>query len=113
MSKGLLVAFSNPLPGQEDAYNAWFGTLVKEALAVPGIRTAQRYRLTSPQHPHAPPADNRYLALYDLDGDLMEIVGEATRRRQAGEWAPRQGIDLSTVKEWVFEPISHTGERLS
>jgi hypothetical protein len=110
MPKGLLVAFSNPLPGQEDAYNAWFGTLIQEALAVPGIVTARRYRLTSPQHPHAAAADNRYLALYDLDGDFMEIVGEATRRREAGEWAPRQGIDMSTVKEWVFEPISHTGE---
>ena len=48
MPKGLLVAFSNPLAGQEDAYNVWFGTLVQEALAVPGILTAQRYRLASP-----------------------------------------------------------------
>ena len=109
MPRGLLVAFSTPLPGEEDAYNAWFGQHAQEALAVPGIMTAQRYRLAH-QVPDLAPADNRYLALYDLEGDFERIVEEASRRRREGEWVSRQGIDMSKVKEWVFEPVSHTGE---
>jgi len=112
MPKGLLVAFSTPLDGEEEAYNAWYGQHVQEALAVPGILTAQRYRLATPQSPHAAPADNRYLALYDVEGGFQVILDEASRRRREGEWVPRQGIDLSTIKEWVFEPVSHTGEPL-
>jgi hypothetical protein len=109
MPKGLLIAFSHPLPGEEDAYNAWMGQHMREALAVPGFQTAQRYRLAH-QVPGFAEADNRYVAVYDLEGDFEQIVDEAGRRRREGEWVPRQGIDMSRVKEWIFEPISHTGE---
>jgi hypothetical protein len=109
MPKGLLIAFSNPLPGEEDAYNQWMGTHMQEALGVPGFLTAQRYRLAH-EVPGFEAADNRYVAVYDLEGDFDEIVKEAGRRRRENEWVPRQGIDMSRVKEWIFVPISHTGE---
>ena len=112
MPKGLLIAFSHPLPGEEGPYNAWMGQHIQEALAVPGIMTAQRYKLAH-QVPGFAEADNHYVQVYDLEGDFDTIIAEAGRRRRENEWVPRQGIDMSRVKEWVFEPITHTGEPIN
>ena len=59
--QAVLLAFSNPPPGQEDAFNAWYGDEHAPArLTVPGIFNARRYAAIEDDGP-------RYMAIYDLE----------------------------------------------
>ncbi|MBV9174790.1 MAG: hypothetical protein JOZ81_32410 [Chloroflexi bacterium] len=58
--RGLLLAFSTPPDGQDEAFNAWYGDEHAPArLTVPGILNARRYVTAADEEP-------RYMALYDL-----------------------------------------------
>src|SRR5690349_12085211 len=57
----ILLALSDPPPGQEDAFNDWYGGEHAPArLTVPGIFNARRYVAVEPDGP-------RYMAIYDLE----------------------------------------------
>lgn len=80
--KALLVVFTDPVPGQEDAYNHWYThEHLPDCLAVPGYVRATRYR--------AFPGLERsvaqeYLSLYELElpdvAALERISAEHMRR---------------------------------
>jgi len=57
--QGLLIAFSDPPPGEEDAFSAWYEEHAASRLTVPGIFNARRYRAVEPEGP-------RHMACYDL-----------------------------------------------
>jgi hypothetical protein len=57
--QGLLLAFSDPPAGEEDAYNAWYEEHAAGRLTVPGIFNGRRYQAIEADGP-------RYMACYDL-----------------------------------------------
>jgi hypothetical protein len=57
---GLLLAFSNPPLGDEEAFNAWYEVHAAARLTVPGIYSARRYQAITDDGP-------RYMACYDLE----------------------------------------------
>jgi hypothetical protein len=105
----LLVALVSALPGEEAEFNAWYAEHMREVAAVPGIQPGRRYKMTPVQAAGASPAENEYLALYEIAGDVDTVLGELVRRRADGEWTPRRGIDNATIKMWTFEPIADDG----
>ena len=101
----LLVARVDHRPGQEETFNAWYPRHLDEVLAVPGVRSVQRYRTAA-----GPPAE--WLALYELTEDPASVVAELRRRRAAGEWSPREGIDESAIEMHAYAPVSASGAPL-
>jgi hypothetical protein len=72
MPKGVFLAFSNPADGANaDDYNQWYDDVhAKEVLALPGVRSARRFRLADSQVMPGDDANGRrYLALYEVDVD--------------------------------------------
>src|SRR5437763_1982459 len=82
--QALLIAFSNPPPGDEAGFNAWYDDEHAPArLTVPGIFNARRYIATSDEGP-------RYMAMYDLEStdslagpDYRRIAEQRSEREKA------------------------------
>lgn len=110
MAKHIMVALVDAAEGQDEAFNAWYATHMRELQEIPSIVSAKRYRRARVQAPGAAPVDSGYLAIYELDGDPAAILGELVRRRADGEWAPREGMNEATIKMWCFEAIGDDGE---
>ena len=69
MATNLMLVFSNPAEGKEDAFNAWYeGTHIPEMLGTPGVVAARRYEVAQPEGLPVPP--QKYLAVYELEGDV-------------------------------------------
>src|SRR4051812_5666782 len=50
MPRFKFLAFTNPVEGREDEYNEWYtNTHLADLLRVPGLMSAQRFRLTGSQ----------------------------------------------------------------
>ncbi len=112
MHRHIMVALVDAAEGQDEAFNAWYATHLRELAQMPGIVSSKRYRRSEIQAPGAAPVDSGYLAIYELDGDPGEILGELVRRRADGEWAPRAGMNEATIKMWCFEAIADDGQPL-
>ncbi|MGE0487016.1 MAG: hypothetical protein AB7Q81_22890 [Gammaproteobacteria bacterium] len=68
MSKSVLMVLTNPVPGQEEAFNDWYSNVhIQEVVAVPGFVAAQRFALAPAQMGGA--GAHGYLALYEVEGD--------------------------------------------
>jgi hypothetical protein len=78
----ILLAFSNPVPGQEDEFNDWYGGEHAPArLTVPGIFNARRYAAVESDGP-------RYMAIYDLESP--ETLQRPEYRRLYAEQSERE-----------------------
>jgi hypothetical protein len=60
LARALLLAFSSPPSGEDEAFNAAYQEHAALRLRVPGILNARRYRAVAEDGP-------RYMAFYDLD----------------------------------------------
>jgi hypothetical protein len=81
MAENLFLAFSNPAdPSREAEFNEWYDqTHIPQLLKhVPGLVSAQRFRLESTQLPH------RYLAIYEVDGDPDDVIKDLGARGADG-----------------------------
>jgi hypothetical protein len=73
MTRHILLAFSNPLEGREDEFNAWYNERhLDDVLKVPGYISAQRFELSSTQM--MPDGPYRYLAIYEVGTDDLEAA---------------------------------------
>ena len=105
---------TNPLPGREDEFEEWYGTRhIHDILAVPGIVTAQRYRVTRDRRVEGSgyagmPKPYQHLALYECEGRPDEILKAIEEHRNAGKipWSPALDPVFSA---YFYEPI---GEKL-
>ncbi len=81
MAETLFLAFSNPAdPDKEAEFNEWYEhTHIPQLLEhVPGLVSAQRFRLESAQLPH------RYLAIYEVDGEPDAVMKDLGARGADG-----------------------------
>jgi hypothetical protein len=87
--KGLLLAFSSPPPGQEEAFNAWYDEEhAPSRLTVRGIFNARRYVAVAEDGP-------RYMALYDLES--IETLQQPEYRRLNTERSDREQAMLGAL----------------
>jgi hypothetical protein len=108
----IMVAQIDHVPGEEDAFNAWYARHIAEVLAVPGVKDVQRYRASQAKAPGAAPPLREWLAVYHLAGDVQATLDEIVRRRADGEWSPRVSMVDGTISMAVFEPLTPAGEPL-
>lgn len=108
MPKYRFVVFSNPVPGREDEYNRWYNeTHLRDVVSVPGVRTAQRFRIHEPSLLPGVKPQHRYLAIYEIEAANIEAVMKDLRSR-AGTPAMfiSDAFDRSTVSPLVYEVIT-------
>ena len=108
----LFLALTNAADGREDELNAWYdGHHVREIVdRMPGFRTGRRYEAQpGNQRPgQSPPW--RYLALYELGGDLADIHARDAEVRASGSLTPSLGALDPAYGVWVYTPL---GPRLT
>ena len=101
-SRGLLLAFSDPPAGDEEAFHAWYDEHAPARLTVPGVLSARRYRAVGADGP-------RYMACYDLEGPETLQSAEYRRLREepsAGDRAMMPRLPL--LERRVLELLAGT-----
>lgn len=96
MAKHCLVVMTDPVPGREEEYDAWYsGRHLDDVLALEGFTAAQRFAFvptaeTGGAAGAAPP--HRYLAIYEVDeGELDTAVAALGAARAASARAAAAG----------------------
>lgn len=80
MASTINLVFSEPPEGvSEDEFNAWYDEHLSEILSVPGFVSAQRFRIHPWSEDPDEPVRYRFLAMFELDGDLETIMAEMER----------------------------------
>jgi len=81
MAKHVLIAFTNPVEGQEDAYHDWYDTThISEILSVPGILSARRFKIKMADVKGGPAW--KFVAIYEVEtdnlGETLKTLGATT-----------------------------------
>jgi hypothetical protein len=105
VAENLFLVLTNPVPGQDEAFNEWYDTQhVTEVLDVPGVVAAQRYELSEVTVPEdedlpavLPPPSHRYLVIYELDRDPDTVMSEFLKRVMTGKLSLHETLDPTTV----------------
>jgi hypothetical protein len=93
--KAIDLVQTNALPGQEAEFNEWYEKIhLGDILAVPGIATAQRFRLSPVKRGgnySTMPAPFQYLAIYEFTGETNDVLDGIEAARTSGEDPVEQG----------------------
>jgi hypothetical protein len=101
-----LLVFTNPKTGREDEYNEWYNTThLNDLRAIPGVAGAARYRLRTPDVEVMGQPDFKYLAIYELDGDLDTVMKEMRARSADGRMYVSDALDTDHVLMGAYEPL--------
>jgi hypothetical protein len=80
MPGNLQIVFSRfPEGVSEHDFNEWYDAHLPEILSIPGFVSAQRYRLEPVVVDDDVPVSYRYMALYEIEGDLEQLLVEMKR----------------------------------
>jgi hypothetical protein len=96
MKRGLLLTLTEPPPGMEEEFNAWYDTEhIPERLSIPGFRSARRWA-----------ADRTYVATYELDTpEVLSSSPYLLRYTNPTPWTRRCLGKCGTFKRWACEQI--------
>ncbi len=107
MATHRLVVFSNAVPGKDAEFNDWYDKVhLKEVLEVRGIEAAQRFEVAETQIMEGEPPPSRYLAIYEIEGDLKEAANALAAG--AGGFSMTDTMDTDSTRAWAYSSI---GER--
>lgn len=111
MSSYLFMVMSNPVEGREEEYNNWYSNQhIQDLVKVPGIVSAQRFRITDP----AAASSWRYLAVYQVEtSDLEATMKEITARAGTPAMVMSDALDTTTSASFIFSPITERVEAAS
>lgn len=105
MRKFKMLVFSDPVPGADAEYDAWYtGRHLADICAMPGFTAAQRFKL---QAVTMGECNHRNLAIYEMETDDPDRVVEhmfSLRDTEAMPMSP--AFDMDTVEVLVFEEAS-------
>jgi hypothetical protein len=112
MAQDIFIVLTNPIEGEDDAFNKWYDAHhVPEVLDVPGVVAAQRYDIAEVNVPddeelpaQLPPPTHRYLVIYELDNDPDVVMAEFLKRVMAGTLSLGEWLDLSTISLTGWTP---------
>jgi len=95
MATCLQFALSNPVAGQEEEFNRWYGTEhLRHGVLTPGILAGQRFRRTAGPWPSG---KHDYLTIWEIDDPAFALAQLAQAR--SGEAMPiSPSVDMSTVQ---------------
>jgi len=100
-----MVVMTEPLAGREDEYNEWYQNVhLRDVVAVPGVRSARRYRLRMGVMPDPKPLP--YLAIYDIESDDIEGVLKAMLDRAgSARMMISDSMSMASAFGAVFEEL--------
>ena len=82
MGQDLQIVFSRmPDHVDEAEFNAWYDAHLDEILSIPGFVSAQRFRLEPVVVDDDAGVRYRYMALYEIEGDLQELLAAMAAMR--------------------------------
>src|SRR5262245_27766480 len=95
MATCLQFALSNPVPGQEEEFNRWYGTdhLIHGVLT-PGILAGQRFRRSEGPWPSG---KHDYLTIWEMD-DPTYALAQLAQARGTDAMPISPSVDMSTVQ---------------
>lgn len=100
------VVMTNAVDGRDDEFNKWYdGQHVRDVLDIPGMMSAQRFKLSSVQRMKAS-CPYRYLALYEIETDNLQAVMDELGSRSGTAAMPLSDSLSSDRFAYVFEPMS-------
>jgi hypothetical protein len=96
MKRGLLLTLTEPPPGMEEEFNAWYDTEhLPERLAIPGFRSARRWV-----------RGKSYLATYELESAaVLQSPAYLARYQNQTPWSRRCLAKCVTFRRWACEQI--------
>lgn len=96
MKRGLLLTLTEPPPGMEEEFNAWYDEEhLPERLAIPGFRSARRWV-----------CGRTYLATYELDSaDVLQSAAYLARYRNPTPWSKRCLGKTVAFKRWACAQV--------
>ena len=102
MNRGLLLTVTEPPPGMEEEFNAWYDEEhLPERLAIPGFRSARRWV------GDGPPGAGRYLATYELDcAAVLDSPAYLARLNAPTPWSRRCLGKCVVFRRWACEQRS-------
>lgn len=107
MSTHILLVLANPTLGNEHEFNDWYTNRhLDEVLAIPGFVAARRFELTDQQLPGFPAGSHRFLALYEIEGDLDAALDALHERVESGAMVLSTSMDRKSAAPWAFTPIT-------
>lgn len=88
-------ALSNPVPGQEEEFNRWYGTdHLTHGVLTPGILAGQRFRRADGPWP---PGKHDYLTIWEMD-DPAFALAELAKARGSETMPISPSVDMTTVQ---------------
>jgi hypothetical protein len=101
MANAKFVVLTNPVEGREDEYNDWYDNQhLADILATNGITSAQRYEVVAA--PGMPASPQRYMAIYEVDGNVGDVLAEMGKRGAEGKIRMSDSLDMSTMSMTVW-----------
>ena len=103
MARHVFFVLTNAAPGRDDEYNRWHTEHLGDIVAVPGILSGQRFRLSATLTARA---EYAYLVLYEVEtDDPKAVLLEIQRRADGGSMVVSSAMapDLYAA---CFEPIT-------
>jgi hypothetical protein len=104
MTRHLTLVFTNPSPGREEDYHAWYQRHLHEVLANhPGYMSAERFRRSDHQRATAIPCPWAYLALYEIETDDIAATQRAADAfKAAGGFTSHDGALAGDQAVWTY-----------
>ena len=74
----LYIVFGNPLTPEQDAeFNEWYDeTHIPDVLKLPGVLSAQRYKVRQLDRDAGTPPRFSYMVVYEIEGDPNEVMAK-------------------------------------
>lgn len=95
MATCLQFALSNPVPGQEEEFNRWYGIEhLSHGVLTPGILAGQRFQRAAGPWPSG---KHDYLTIWEMD-DPAFALAQLARARGSEEMPISPSVDMSTVQ---------------
>lgn len=104
MARSRYLVFSNPVPGREAEFDAWYDRRhLRDVLATPGFVAAQRFRSAAGEGP----GGTRYLAMYEVVGrDPVAALKRLRAKVDSAALLISPTLDLGSVSASLWLPAS-------
>jgi hypothetical protein len=112
MSTQYLMVLTDPIAGQEDAFNDWYDNRhLDDVLKVDGFVSAQRFRLSQQKPPTGTPSSG-YLAIYEMETDDAEATVAGLLAQLGTDTMPvSPAVDTSRLNLFVATALAPAKRR--
>lgn len=103
MPKAMMMVFTDPAdPSREEEYRAWYDDHIAQALRIPGLPRAVRYKRSAGGPAAEMPA--QFVTIYEIEADDVDAVhARLSAAWESGELPGSDIITAGPVVYWDFD----------